>query len=1129
MRLYRSHRTEDLADALAEVLGKPAGDPFAPEIVVVQSRGMARWLSMQLASRLGICANIHFEFPAKILGALTGGVAGPDPFEPEMLRWRLLAALPTLLGDDTFAALRTDCRGLQTAGVIDRRAFSLAGRLAELFDRYITWRPALVRAWDSGFENATATGVPAADRLRGTDDPGDTWQPALWRALRARLPESDRLHFAARAVSPHRSPPWRRLCLFGMPSLPPQYLEVLAALADAPDPLEVHLFVPVPTRLFAEGLASPGQLLRARRRGGSHAEHLEEGHPLVTGLGRSAVEFQALLETLQGAVQEVELPVAEAPPRTWLARLQHDIVNLSLPSPPRVSGDAPGDAFGTLDTSISLHACHSPMRQVEVLRDVLLSLFSECPALAPRDVAVLTPDIETFAPLIEAVFGDPLAHPRLPFQIADRAARTGNPWAEAMLAALALAGGRMPASAVLDLLALPPLQARYGLEDKRLSEIRRLVEAAGIRWGVDANHRRQEGQPPDAQNTWRFGLDRMLLGLASPDGVTEPFADVLPLPGMEGDALVALGCLVEAWDTLQGHLAGFREAQTLGVWVSRLEALLNEWAGDADGDPALQVVRESLLELPAQAAAAELTAALAPDALLELLTARLGGEDEGAAQAFLAGGITFCALVPMRSIPFEVVCLLGMDEGAFPRNPARPAYDLMARHREAGDRTPRDDDRYLFLEALLSARAFLRVFYTGFDLRTNARRPPSVVVEELLDVLRQMGAPPALECAHPLQPFSPRNFGRGPEGEAVASTGFDARGFDGACALLMPPVAPEPFLRGPLEASATFTTAAAPPHDARPTRTTLALAELLRFFESPVAWFVRERLGIRYPHGTATLPDREPLILDGLETYSVRDALLEGLCANLSAPAARRATRLSGVLPLGTPGDAVLATELAAARAIHRLGEGLKGGPAETPQPLRLLVGDVEVVGTITELFPCGRLVLRAGKLNARALTQAWVTHVFWQASTPDPVSTCIVGHDGGVPKLARFADVPNAAALAASLIELHQLGRTSPLRLFPATSRVYALARIKAEQASSEAPEAHSLGLKAASEAWKGSPRSGKPGDVDAPEVARIFGGYRLDEIDEAVPGLVPPDTQTFARLAMAFFAPMLAALEDP
>jgi exodeoxyribonuclease V gamma subunit len=1106
MRLYRSHRTEDLAAELGRVLETPRGLPLSPEVVVVQSRGMARWLSMALATRSGVCANVRFEFPGKVLAALTDAPDAASGFSPAALRWRLLRVLPGLLASPAFASLRPDCAALLAGAPIDRRALSLATRLADLYDRYLTWRPEMVIAWEAGeLDAGGATGR-------------DAWQSLLWRALVASVPEAARGHLARRARTPAVTAPWPRLCFFGMASLPPLYLDALAA---ADDRLEVHLFVPVPFTQFAHGLAGPAQLLRARARSASGADHLEEGHPLVVGPGRLAMEFQTLLEERVSVFDERE-PEREPEPEpepeptaddaSLLARLQREIVELALPT----AWDRPPAAWAA-DDSVCVHACHSPMRQVEVLRDDLQALLAAHPALALHDVVVLTPDIERYAPLIEAVFGDPEATPHLPFRIADRPPRAGNPWASAILGVLALGEGRWPVSAVLDLLGLVPLQRRYDLDNSRLAAIEHLLREAGVAWGQDAAHRVREGLPDDAQNTWRFGLDRLLLGLALPDEGAEAFGGALPVPGVEGSVLTALGAFVEAWTTLEHHLGALTTPQPLAAWRTAIEHLLSAWAGPGAADEGLVAVRAALDALGEEAAIhdAEGAQPWALDAVRALLSGRL--DDAAAAEGeagFLTGGLTFCALVPMRSIPFPVVYLLGMDEGAFPRNPARPAYDLMARARRPGDRAPRDDDRHLFLEAVLSARRHLRILYTGFDVRTNASRPPSVAVDELLDVLGRMGQPVPLRVrGHTLQAFSPRAFGRGDDGAAVPPWGFDAAAYEGACALSAPPVPPRPFLGAALPPSAPEV---------------VALGDLAAFYEGPVSWFVRQRLGVRLTDAAteAGNGDREPLELDGLARWRVRDHLLAEMRAGREPAVARWRTRGTGMLPLGTPGDVVLTQQAAVAGAVAEAAAAAAQGDRLPAVRVEVVVDGVRVVGSIGDLFPGGRVLARAGSIRGRLLASAWVTHVFWALAGVGG-RTHLVGVSDDAAARWTFEPPEAPRVLATHLLAGYRSGRERPLRLFPETS--LALVRAHREAAADGLPPDARMARAwhAAHDAWAGT--FGAAGECETPAVSRIFGPVPLTTIDEVPPALPAAADEGFETLAFAFFGPLFAASVVP
>jgi exodeoxyribonuclease V gamma subunit len=828
------------------------------------------------------------------------------------------------------------------------------------------------------------------------------------------------------------------------------------------------------------------------------------------------MEFQTLLEAHGPAFDERE-PVEDdsgggrsGTEETLLTRLQREIVELERPTP----WERPPEAWSA-DDSVRLHACHTPLRQVEVLRDDLLELLSAHPELELRDIVVLTPDIERFAPLIEAVFGDPEAHPPLPYRIADRPPRAGNPWAAALSHVLALGEGRWPVSALLDLLGLEPLQNRYGLDGSRLAGVEQLLRHAGVAWGLDAAHRVREGLPADGQNSWQFGLDRLLLGLAMPDEDAEAFGDTLPVRGIEGQSLDALAALVEAFTALRRHLAALRDPQSLPDWLAAIEAVLSEWAGGDSADPGLVAVRTALAALEEEAAAHGAPEALTLDAVRTLLEGRL--EDAAAAEGdagFLTGGITFCALVPMRSIPFPVVCLLGMDEGAFPRNPARPAYDLMARARRPGDRAPRDDDRHLFLEALLSARRHLRVSYTGFDIRTNARRPPSVAVDELLDVLARMGLPESARVReHTLQAFSPRAFGRGDDGGAIAPWGFDAAAFDGALAVAAPPEEPRPFLGAALPGS---------------TSDVVPLRELAEFFEGPVPFFVRHCLGVRFAGAAAGEgSDREPLELDGLGNWRVRDHLLAEMRAGREREAARRRTRQSGLLPLGTPGDVVLGRQTAIARAVDEAARAAAGGPRRPAVRIEVELGGVRVTGAIGDLYPGGRVLARAGGVRGKVLTGAWAMHVFWQLSADGGGRTHLLGAAGDGVEGVTLRPPDDAEAIAEQLLFWYRLGRRQPLRLFPETSLAFARA-MRGAITPENPPEA--IGFQAwklACAAWDGSPAMG--GEGAGVEIHRIFGGASLTEIDQVPPALPAAEGEAFATLARRFFEPLLEAMEGP
>ncbi len=1059
--VHRSNRLEVLADALAGVVERPAGGVLDREPVIVQSRGMERWVSMRLAERLGVWAHPWFPFPRRFLEGVFDAVIGEagGRFDEETLIWSIAAALPACLGDDEFAELegylRDDEGGL--------KRLQLAGRIAQVFDQYAVYRPETVLEWEAGR--------------------GGSWQALLWR-------EMGGTHFAARsrdfleawagtAERPAGVPP--RVSLFGISSLPPRYMEVLAALARH---VEVHAFLLGPSRLEL-------------------TEDEARGHPLLASMVRQGREFHEI--TLAAARRAGCLgegrDLFEDPGRgSVLACLQSDILDARQGGP---AGD---------DGSIVVHSCHGPMRAVEVLRDQLLDLFSdETLGLEPQDVIVMTPDIDRYAPFVEAAFmTDERGRGRIPIRIADRSVRSEHLVVDAFLAAIETLGSRMTASGLLDLLSLEPVRARFGIGAGDLERIRTWVVEAGVRWGVDAEHREAFGRPGFSENTWRFGLDRLLLGYAMPGRGRESFGGVLPYDDVEGSEADLLGRLASFADRVFGLRRDLAAPRGIAGWREALEDLLGSLIESTNLTAwQHQTIRGALARCAERAAAGGFDEPVALDAVAAHLARVL---DEGrTSHNFLGGGVTFCALLPMRSIPFKVVCLLGMDDDAFPRTARSPSFDEIAADPRPGDRSSREDDRYMFLEALLSARCRLVVTYTGQSIKDNSERPPSVVVSELLDALGA-GDPEAsrrrLVVRHPLQPFSPAYFGGG-DGRLFS---YSRVHWEGATALAAPRVEAPAFMReGPLDAVESDR---------------LQVDDLLRYFKHPTRFLLQGRIGLYVSEGEVAIDDREPDALGPLERHALGSSLLERALVHHDLADAYPAVRAAGGLPLGSVGACTYADLLPEIDELERAASGWMLGDPPDPVPVDVTVGATRLTGMLPGVWQGAQLVHGYGKFNARRLLDIWIRHLVLAAIEDPglPSTSVLVARPGDGIRAASIVleRVDEPRSLLGDLLEVYFTGQRVALPLFPAASLAYADEWRKAEHLDDR--ERGAAALAGASRAFRGW--RGAPGDASDAYVGRAFG--RLDPLRAPGAGItsgLAPEMD-FARLALRVFDPLLSSI---
>jgi exodeoxyribonuclease V gamma subunit len=912
LRLHRAERTDLLADQLAQVLAAPLPDPFAREVVAVPAKGVERWLTQRLSTVLGtsgsydgVAACIAFPSPTRLvdeaLAAAGGHEADDDPWAPQRVLWQLLAIVDGCVGEPWCGVLA----GHLGHGADDHRSgrrYAAAEHLRDLYRSYAAHRPQMLVDWASGEDTDGAGAALDADQR---------WQAELWRRLRAALDApspAERLEGTCRRLrdNPGCSDLPERLSLFGATRLTTEQRAVLTALAEQ---REVHLWLPHPSpEMWQQLAATPAP---SRRREDSSA--LAVRHPLLASLARDTRELQLLL----AHAQDQHSP-ADAGEGSLLQQVQAALRE-----------DRPPTQAATADGTIQVHACHGPPRQVEVLREALLHLFEADPTLELRDVLVMCPDVETYAPLVKAAFGQPgTGHPghRLRVRLADRSLRQTNPLLDTLANLLQLADGRVTASQVLDLAASPPVRRRFGFRDDDLERLREWADRAGIRWGIGAQQRQAFSLQRIPQNTWDTGLDRLLLGVAADESDLSWLHLALPLDDVDSSDIDLAGRLSELVERLDHVLTRLHGRQSVRAWVDALSEALDLLTDVADDDAwQLAQARRQLAEAAEHGAGTELQLA----DLRVLLAGRLAGRPTRA--SFRTGELTVCTMVPMRSVPHRVLALVGLDDGVFPRGGSVDGDDVLQRDPCLGERDVRSEDRQLLLDALMSAGDHLLLLYTGADPVTGAPRPPAVPLGEVLDVLRRTVGDDALTgvlTRHPLQPFDARSFAQD------LPFSFDTAALAGARAAAQERQPVPPFLPAPLA----------------PATGDVALSDLVAFLVHPVKALLHRRLGIHLPDSEDAVGDALQADLDPLQKWDVGDRMLMARLNGVEPAAFNQAELRRGTLPPGPLGLRLLAELEAAVEPIAQAGLPVHAGIARALDVVVDLGSGRRLTGTVNRV-----------------------------------------------------------------------------------------------------------------------------------------------------------------------------------
>ena len=1059
--VIHSNKLETLRELLVQWLAKHPVSVLGTEEILVQSNGIAQWLKMALAETAnnhpGIAAGLQVELPNQFVWQLYRAVLGDSipkslPYDKINLSWRLLALLPQLT-EPVFAPLQ---RYLQddTDG---RKAYQLALRLADLFDQYQVYRADWLQSWRDGQDLLNGAKPVPDDQL---------WQPALWRVLQQQLAGicaenaySSRADVHNTALAALREGKLARpdllpdrIVVFGVSSLPQQTVELLSALGAQ---RQVLLTVLNPCRHFWGDISSIKDEMRTAQKRQQRKKGLPQvldadalylhAPVLLASLGKQGRDYISLLDQFDqsehyqhwfnGRIDLFSEPVADIAGLPLLQQLQQGMLELE-PTPVVPRQLAPDD------NSISFHIAHSRQREVEILQDNLIAAFSADPTLQPRDIIVMTPDISQYQSHIHAVFGR-LAHddPRfLPYTLADQSLRGSQPLMLALEYLLDLPQQRFALSEISDLLDVPAIQRRFGISAEALPQLRLWLTEAGVRWGLDGAQRSTlDLGELDSSYSWMFGIERMLLGFAIGDEPLwqdrAPYAEVAGLAAAELGPVLQFIQQLKHWHSIiaAGQQRSLPQWQQLMLGEDGLLLSLFDFNDEHD-QLIYSRLSEALDQLVAAADSGDFEAGISLLVLREAWLEQAGSS--GLSQRFLAGSLTFSTLMPMRAIPFKRIYLLGLNDGDYPRSRMRDDFDLMATDYRPGDRSRRDDDRYLFLEALLSARDSLYLSWVGRDIRNNSELPPSVLLSQLRDLLNSgwQAANAGKSCAaslthdYPMQPFSAQYFnGR-------------YRTYAHEWQAAHQPAAGQP-------AELAISETAPLPPEALPV---LTLRLLDDFLANPCRHYLTQRFKTRFYQQTDVTEDAEPFVLDALQLYQLKQQLLDQLMldAGTDIDAAVQQLARQARLPLALFGKlsaAQIAREAGVVFSRYRAA-GMDWQRRSKALKLQLSPGGIALNDRLANVYSnaAGQqalILLRPsairdkGELRVHTLRSSWL-----QQLAANSQGEALAIHQYGLDDAVQIRPQPQqqAGAMLNALVQHWQVALQQPLPLMPKTALCY-------------------------------------------------------------------------------------------
>lgn len=1011
LKLIYSNDQTQLAARLAELQKSQPLPPLEVETVIVQSNELARWLSLFLAGQHGIASHIDFPYPSAFIWALFHRLLSDVPqqsiFSTNVMTWRLFELLPNCCKQSGFESI--DSYLGERDDTI--KQYDLAYRIADSFDQYLMYRPDWIQAWEQG------------------ETPH--WQARLWQLLtkneempqhRANLLLQLKHHLSAIENKPKGLPD--RIAIFGLSALPPVYLELVELMSRHCD---IHLFFLSPSEHYWSDVLNPKTQAKKELEFPEQDNYLATGHPLLASMGKQGQDF---FEQLQACKSEEESYFFEPQQHTLLEKLHYDIYALT-----DIDSLARKQSIVVDDDSIMVHSCHSAMREIEVLYDQLLALFERHPDLSPTDVVVMTPNIENYSPWIDAVFDSSDATHTIAYSIADGGIKSQNRLLTAFNSLLDLPQSRFDIASIVSLLECEAIQKRYSFDQQQLELIWRWLRETHTAWGLSADDKVSLGLPASDANTWRAGLERLLLGYAMPESAEYLFDGKLGFDGISGDHAETMAQLCSFIDDLERYRQRLKADLTAVQWqkllLKMLDDLLLPSPDNSTDELELLLIRKTLDTLVETTGLAEFSDTMTIDLVKQWCDGHL--DSQQTQMRFMGQGVTFCGMVPMRSIPFKVVCLIGMNDGNYPRRQANVGFDLLSQTPpRQGDRLRRDEDRYLFLESLLSAQTHFYISYVGASIVDNSAIPPSVLVSDVRDVLRLSfervdGGDiwQHIFTQHPLQSFSRRYF-------------------DGSSAKLFSYMTTHCPPSNKISGTDWFAHQLAEPEQHW---RTISMSQLFAFYRHPARFLLQQRLGLWLIPDEQALTSREPFDLDNLQAWQLRQQLLQLGLTNTKPAQALALVQATGLLPQGTMGNAIFDKQ--AAQVEHFIETLLPNYPDAFLEPLivELAINGFVLQGQLDDITNDGLFSFRMGKAKGGDLLTIWLRHLILNCLQPELV--LCESHWITEDKNYHFKTVENADTILAELLDLYWQGLQQPLPLFANTSYAFAKASLKGNNAN--------------------------------------------------------------------------------
>ncbi|MEX0823090.1 MAG: exodeoxyribonuclease V subunit gamma [Balneolaceae bacterium] len=982
--IYKSHSLTKLSKRLSGTIRKmEKRDPFDPIPIIVPNQDTSRWLKLSLAEELGIIGNLRFILPSEWqyqqIRKLYSDLPNKLPSDLDSMKW----AIAEILSDPSLRkelALPDYYISSQPDETKEQATVQLAGQLSSVFDQYLNYRPEMILKWQSG----------------NVGSGNENWQGKLWNILNDRwkakysnelgINKAELYKNTIQSISRGDILPEDWVSLFN-PGLIPAPIVKMLELCGKTSKIDIYKILPA---------NNPDPCKTT------------EQNELVKAFGDEMRGVSMLFE-LENSTVIPEYPELKQPENVLQAVRQSIIKNKPV---------NPFPAERIAQEGIEIHSCHSSLREVETLHQFLIKQFETDPTLQPDDILVMTPDPDRYKQEIHAVF-DTVEEglPYIPYHIGYDRSAEDEELRLSFVRLLELPDSRFSFSSVLDLLSSGPVRLRFGLSESDLVQIKQWMEDNHVIWGLDADHRKDFDQPGESIHTWQSAMKRGWLGqlMGNPDQFF--VNDELLYEGIRTTDQRLTWARFSAFLRQLNELRSIsKKKRTVGEWSElisfRMKLFLSDESLNSRSGIQLYDIIQNLTESVAISGfRSEVSYTTYRNEIVSAI------EQYKASTAIFTRGVTFSSMVPVRSLPFKIVALIGLNESSFPRKPVHPDFDIMAQNPEPFERNRKNEDRNLFLESILSAGNIHYCSYTGQSPKDNETIPPSPIISEWIGILSEMTGIPESEIVdnEALNGFSPNNFTLKNScssvyygvAAAMADQSVSISGFD-----ISQPIQPDE--NDPI----------------------IDVDHLVMFFSNPLRFFLKKRFDVSL---TEPKEEKNEFDFNHLERHLLFQRVLGWILNDGLNEAVYNSVLQSGVLPSGWPGKRLFNELIGQAKTAKQELISKNVSPKSVNYEISIPLQNKRIEGSVKSYSNNEYLDINPSAKSGKVLLQSWLRHLLYctaQNKKSSSLLLCQLKKDS--PVWIRFKPIDQSDEILQILAGIYEDGIKEPLYLFPKTQAEY-------------------------------------------------------------------------------------------